>query len=356
MRNELLLLAALLAAPTVTAQEKKAPPAPADATGQAPNPKVAEHDALKMLAGDWDTTCKMAAMPGVPGMDKPSESKGPEHTELICNGLWSKSTINGTFNGAPFQGVWLVGYDSTEKKYATIWVSNQDEPPCVGTGSYDAKTRTWTFNSPSPMGPVRSTIVFKDNDNSVETCFMTGKDGKETQCMEITRKRASKPAAVAAEAAAKAPSKELESVYEGLGTWNATIKMSGAGAPASEEKGIEKVVPICVGKWVWCDFNGTMMGGPFEGHGITGYDPIEKKYVSFWIDSMTANHMKTTGTYDAAKKAFTFDGTCKEGGKTMTVHQVMTQPDPNTRILNMTFKEPSGTMQMDITYKKAAAK
>lgn len=351
MRNELLLLAALLAATTLTAQEKKPPAAPADAAGQAPpNPKVKEHDALKSLVGDWDITCKET----VPGSDQPTVSKATEHAELVCNGLHLKSSFAGTSQGKPFEGLWIVGFDSGEKKYTSVFVTNDDtEPPSIGTGTYDEKTRTWNFVFSTSKGPARSTLVFKDNDNSVETCFAKGPDGKEFQCTEVTRKRASKPATPApADASAKgAPAKELEGLYEGLGTWNAVVKTSGAG-PASEETATEKCVAICAGKWIWTDFNGTM-NGPFEGHALTGYDPIAKKYVSFWIDSQNANYMKTTGTYDAAKRAYILDGTCKGGGKTMQVHQVFTQPDPNTRVLNMTFKDDSGVMQMDINYKRA---
>src|SRR5262249_2628167 len=31
--------------------------------------------------------------------------------------------------------------------------------------------------------------------------------------------------------------------------------------------------------------HGNMMGQPFEGHGVTGYDNMKKKYVSTWIDN-----------------------------------------------------------------------
>ena len=356
MRNELLFVAALAAAPCLCiAQEKKAP---ATDAAQMPDPKTKEHEALKNLAGDWDVTCKMSAMPGVPGMEKAQESVGTEHAELICNGLFLKSVTNSTYQGKPFQGVWIAGYDPFEKKYTSIWVCTEDEPASTGTGTYDEKTRTWSFVCSSQHGPARSTLVFKDNDNSVETCYMQGADGKETQAMELTRKRSTRPAAARpVEASAKAPSKELEGLYDSVGTWNATVKMSAsADHPANESTAVEKNTPICGGKWIWSDFIGTVMGAPFEGHGLYGYDATDKQCVSFWIDSMGATYMKTTGACDAAKKTSTLDGKCvDEKGNPINVHQVLTQTDANTRNLKMTFKGEKGTEEMDITYKKAPA-
>jgi hypothetical protein len=355
MRHALPLAAALLAVPGLLAQEKKPPTAPDAAHAQ--DPKVKEHEALRNLVGDWELTCKASAMPGVPGMEKASESKGTEHTELICNGLFLKSSMSGTWQGKPMQVVWLAGYDPIEKKYTTLCVSSEDEPGSAGTGSYDEKTRTWSFAGNSPQGRVRSSMVFKDSDNSVETCYLTPQGGKEGQMMEITRKRTSKPSApVALDASARAPSKEVEALHDGLGTWTATVKMAASkDHPASEDKATEKSVLICGGRWVWSDFNGTMMNGPFEGHGIVGYDSAEKKYVSYWFDSMAASYMKTTGTHDPATKTCTFDGkTVDAQGKPVTVHQEMSQPDPNTRVLKMTFKGEQGTEQMEITYKKAS--
>ncbi|HEU4418436.1 MAG TPA: hypothetical protein VFT55_05825, partial [Planctomycetota bacterium] len=72
MKTTTLCLAAILAATFLPAQDPKAP-------AQPPNPKTKEHDALAMLVGNWQTTCKMNAMPGVQGMEKPSESTGTEH-------------------------------------------------------------------------------------------------------------------------------------------------------------------------------------------------------------------------------------------------------------------------------------
>ena len=55
-------------------------------------------------------------------------------------------------------------------------------------------------------------------------------------------------------------------------------------------------------------FEGTMMGAPFKGHGMSGYDNVTGKYWSTWNDSMSTGLMVSTGTCDA-QNACTFEGT-----------------------------------------------
>jgi hypothetical protein len=351
MRNQSLLVAALFAAsPFLVAQDEKMPAA----APAMPNPKVEAHDALKNLVGSWDSVCKMAAMPGVPGMEKPSETTGTEHAELICNGLWVKSVVNGTYQGQPFQGLWLAGYDPNKKKYTSVWVSSMDEPACTADGTYDEKTKTWTFSGPTPHGEMRSVATFQDADNFTETCYMKGPDGKEVECMQVTRKRSKSKPVEAAATAAKPSSKELAMLHEGIGQWDAVVKHAMPGAPATEDKATERVFPICNGTWTWSNFTGTMMGMPFEGHALCGYDSKAKKFVSYWIDSCSANASCTTGTHDEAKGVCTFEGTCvDEYGKPASIYQVYTQKDANTRHLKMTFKGEQGSHEMEIVYKRA---
>ena len=149
-----LLLAALFAATSVSfAQDSKAP------EQKMPNPRHKEHDALKALAGDWESALKMEAMPGVPGMDKACESTGTERAEQICNGLWLKTVAHGTWQGEPMEGVWVVGWDPYQKKYVGLWTCSGEESATVLDGSYDEKTRIWTWQGKTPQGEMRSTLA-----------------------------------------------------------------------------------------------------------------------------------------------------------------------------------------------------
>ena len=45
-----------------------------------------------------------------------------------------------------------------------------------------------------------------------------------------------------------------------------------------------------------------MMGMPFTGHGMRGYDNVSGKYWSTWNDSMSTGMMVSEGTCDAQKR------------------------------------------------------
>ena len=52
------------------------------------------------------------------------------------------------------------------------------------------------------------------------------------------------------------------------------------------------------------DFKGSMMGQPFEGLGLFGYDTVKKRFVSAWMDSMSTQRLD-------------FEGLCKDKGCTV---------------------------------------
>jgi hypothetical protein len=149
------------------------------------------------------------------------------------------------------------------------------------------------------------------------------------------------PAVDASAKADKGLAKEQETLLKDAGSWTAAVKMQEPGQPPVEEKGTERVEPVCAGRWMWSDFKSQFSGQPFEGHALYGYDPKEKKLVSFWIDTMTPVAMKTTGKLEEGKKAFALTGTCvDENGKPMSVKQDFTWKDDSTRVLQMEFQVP----------------
>jgi len=81
-----------------------------------------------------------------------------------------------------------------------------------------------------------------------------------------------------------------------VGTWSAVVKWWPApGAPASESKGTAKFTSILGGHFVQMDYQGDMMGQPFQGSGTFGYDNGRKKHVSTWIDSMGTGFSASAG-------------------------------------------------------------
>jgi hypothetical protein len=62
------------------------------------------------------------------------------------------------------------------------------------------------------------------------------------------------------------------------------------------------------GRYFKSTHTGMMMGMPFEGFEINGYDNVKQKFFDFWIDNMGTGMMTSEGTYDEATKTFTYNG------------------------------------------------
>ncbi len=111
------------------------------------------------------------------------------------------------------------------------------------------------------------------------------------------------------------------------------------------------------GRYLQEDFKGTMMGGPFEGMGITGFDNLKKAYVGSWVDNMGTGVTTSEGTYDAAKKTITCTSQCPDAMMTKYVpdRMVTTLVDANTHKMEMYGPDKSGKefRCMEITYTRA---
>jgi hypothetical protein len=83
--------------------------------------------------------------------------------------------------------------------------------------------------------------------------------------------------------------------------------------PPTEGHGSCEQKTLFDGRYLQQEYTGEMMGNPFKGVNLIGYDNHAKKYVSTWIDSMS------TGIYF-------FEGSASADGKTIT--QVCSYDDP----------------------------
>ncbi len=108
------------------------------------------------------------------------------------------------------------------------------------------------------------------------------------------------------------PGPEHEVLKAMVGDWEGGVKIfPGPGAPAMENKGTIHREMTMDGMYVIEHVSGSPMmpgGKPFKGMGIVGYNQIEKRYESVWIENMSSWMMFETGKYDAAKKTMTFEG------------------------------------------------
>jgi len=148
------------------------------------------------------------------------------------------------------------------------------------------------------------------------------------------------------------PGPEHEMLKKDVGTWDATVEMfMTPGAPATVSKGTETVTMLG-GFWQLSEFKSEMMGQPFEGRGATGYDPVKKKYVGTWIDTMTPGYYTVEGTYDPATKTLTamMEGPDPSGVVTKT-KETTEWKDADTRVFTM-YAPDGQSVSMRITYKR----
>jgi len=89
---------------------------------------------------------------------------------------------------------------------------------------------------------------------------------------------------------------------------------------------------------------GDMMGMPFEGMGLLGYDNAEKVFNYTWIDNMGTGTMTMKGTWDDATKSVNFTGTSVDpiSGKEVQVREIFTITDDNHQLLQMFAPGPDG--------------
>ncbi len=88
-----------------------------------------------------------------------------------------------------------------------------------------------------------------------------------------------------------------------VGDWRVeTTAIMGPGAEPQKSEGASHAEMIMGDRYVMSRLTGTMFGQPFEGIQIIGYDNLENKYRSFWIDNAGTSFYLTTGELDKTGK------------------------------------------------------
>ncbi|MGI8952294.1 MAG: DUF1579 domain-containing protein [Chitinophagaceae bacterium] len=151
-------------------------------------------DTHKMLAksdGNWNEDITMWMVPNTPAQ----KSTATCVNKMILGGRYQESISTGAFNGMPFEGHSIVGYDNAKKILVSSWIDNFGTGIIYMEGTYDPSTKTATFKGKEtdPMTgndiDVRQTMQFIDDNTQLLTMYQT-QNGQEFKSMEIkfTRK------------------------------------------------------------------------------------------------------------------------------------------------------------------------
>jgi hypothetical protein len=137
-----------------------------------------------------------------------------------------------------------------------------------------------------------------------------------------------------------APGPEHKTLASLAGEWEAEARcyMAGPDSPPTVTKGVNKGSMILGGRFLQEEFDGDMMGKKFHGVGLTGYDKLNKKFISTWIDDMGTGILVSEGTCDASGKVLTLNGKMDDamtGEKGKEVRLVTRIISPNKHIFEM---------------------
>jgi hypothetical protein len=116
------------------------------------------------------------------------------------------------------------------------------------------------------------------------------------------------------------------------GDWKvATTTWMDPKAPPQMSEGKSHSAATLGGRYVEISYDGTMMGKPFTGRGLLGFDNISGRYFNAWIDDMSTGIWLAYGGYDAATQTYTFRGSMDDPMQPKTkvaVRQVVHVVDP----------------------------
>lgn len=145
-------------------------------------------------------------------------------------------------------------------------------------------------------------------------------------------------------------------IAQSNGTWEGDVTMwMEPGKPPIKSKATAVNKMIFDGKYQQSTHKGNMMGMPFEGMSILGYDNAKKVLFSSWIDNMGTGMMKLEGTWDSTTHTVNLKGTMVDpmSGKDIECRETFTMIDDNNQKLEMYCTQQGKEMKtMEILYKR----
>jgi hypothetical protein len=146
---------------------------------------------------------------------------------------------------------------------------------------------------------------------------------------------------------------ELALLADDAGTWDAEVTINPApNAPPLPSRGVSVGRIGCGGRWLLVDFKNET---GFEGHGVYGYDPGRRAYVSTWVDNMRSFLVVATGSYDADRRVMTYTSEASlPDGRQLRWREETERLDADTRRFRQFFPGPDGAdfETMSVTYRR----
>ncbi len=138
-----------------------------------------------------------------------------------------------------------------------------------------------------------------------------------------------------------------------IGNWKAEVKCwkDGAGE-AHVSQGTAKTTWILQGRFLQEDFSGEMMGKPFKGLTLLGYDNTKQTYNLVWLADTQTSIFTSEGKGDSGNKVITLEGhaTCPMSGGQKDVESVYRILGADKHVFEMSH---DGKKTLEVTYTRA---
>jgi hypothetical protein len=155
---------------------------------------------------------------------------------------------------------------------------------------------------------------------------------------------------------AATPGTQHASLAKMAGDFTLTVKSyMGPGAEPEVSAATATRRLILGGRYLEEVVKGTMMGQPFEGRGISGYDNVSGEWWGTWIDTMSTGIMISRGEWDDAAGVGSFTGEFNDAvtGKVQTSRMTSRRLPNGDEVMEMYMPTPDGEVKaMEILYKR----
>jgi len=153
---------------------------------------------------------------------------------------------------------------------------------------------------------------------------------------------------------AMTPGEAHEHLAKAAGTWKITVTMwMEPGAEPTVNDGTAEREMILGGRYLEERVTSTVMGEPFEGRGVTGYDNVTGKYWGMWIDNMSTGVMVSEGEREGDTMVLMAKASNPMGGPPVEMKFVSKMEGDDKEIVEM-FEMHDGeeVKSMEIVYER----
>jgi hypothetical protein len=152
------------------------------------------------------------------------------------------------------------------------------------------------------------------------------------------------------------PGEQQKNMAKCTGEWKTHAKMwMSPGSEPVESDGTSTGEMVLGGRYLIMKHKSMMMGMPFEGISLDGYDNATKMYNSVWIDNMGTGIMYMTGKWNEDKKLIEYTGKMTDpiNGGMSDVRSTVKMNDDGSSYMEMFGTEKGKEFKsMEMTVKK----